>query len=87
MASSRKRVVKTLVPGKLTEHSKNFGLVLCVEKPPQQREYKDKGSGAMRKYSVIVGIGEDGLRQDCVLFGEAAEKVPVISEGTCIGPY
>ena len=87
MASPRSRVVKMLVPGKLTEHSKNFSLVLCVEKAPQQREYKDKANSEMKKYRVIVGIGEDGLRQDCVLFGEANEKTLDIAEGTCFGPH
>ena len=74
-----RRACKALLPGKLTEHSKNFSLVLCVENAPQRREYKDKATSVIKKYVAITGIGEDGLRQDCVLFGEAYDKMPNIS--------
>ena len=82
-----RRSCKALVPGKLTEHSKNFSLILCVENAPQRREYKDKATSVMKKYVAITGIGEDGLRQDCVLFGEAHDKMPDISEGSCFGAH
>ena len=83
----RPRVVKALVPGKLTERSKNFSMVLCVEKAPERREFEHKEKCEMHNYGVIVGIGEDGLRQDCVFFGEAFEKMPVIEPGACFGPH
>ncbi len=73
---------KELMPGKLTAHSKNTFLVLCVENPPLEREYKDKATSVSKKYVAITGIGEDGLRQDCVLFGDAVEKMPNISQGS-----
>ena len=81
MASPRSRVVKQVVPGKLSELSKNFTMVLRVEKPPDLREFKDKVGSGSTKYCVIVGIGEDGLRQDCVFFGEAYEHLPEIAVG------
>ena len=80
-----RRACKALLPGKLTEHSKNFSLVLCVENVPQRREYKDKATSVIKKYVAITGIGEDGLRQDCVLFGEAYDKMPNITQGSCLG--
>ncbi len=73
---------KELMPGKLTAHSKKQNLVLCVENPPLEREYKDKATSVSKKYVAITGIGEDGLRQDCVLFGAAALKMPTISQGS-----
>ena len=80
-----RRELKPLEPGKLTEHSRNFKLVLCVENPPLSREYKDKVTSVIKKYVAITGIGGDGLRHDCVLFGEAYEKMPNITQGSCLG--
>ena len=57
-----RRSCKVLVPGKLMEDSTNFVLILCVESAPQWREYKDNFTFVMKKYVVITGIGEDGLR-------------------------
>ena len=87
MASPLRKAAKLLVPGKLNEHSKNFILVLRVEKVPDQREYKDKANAEVKKYCSVVGIGEDGVRQDCVFFGEAIEKTSDIAEGMCFGPH
>ena len=78
---------KPLQPGNLTEHSRNFKLVLCVENPPLSREYKDKKTSLIKKYVAITGIGGDGLRQDCVFFGEACEKMPNIKQGSCLGAH
>ncbi len=80
-----RRSCKVLVPGKLMEDSTNFVLILCAESAPQWREYKDNFTFVMKKYVVITGIGEDGLRQDCVLFGEAHDKIPHITVGSCFG--
>ena len=81
MASPRGRPVKILAPGKLNELSKNFTLMLLVEKEPQKRSYKNK-DGSDKTYCAFHGIGEDGLRQDCVFFGEAYEKMPEIAQGS-----
>ena len=73
---------KELMPGKLTAQSKKNILVLCVENPPLEREYKDKATSVSKQYASITGIGEDGLRQDCVLFGDAFMKMPKIVQGS-----
>ena len=82
-----RREPKLLEPGNLTEHSRNFKLVLCVEKPPLSREFKDKKTSLIKKCVAITGIGGDGLRQDCVFFGEAYEKMPNITQGSCLGAH
>ena len=87
MASPIRKAARLLVPGKLNEHSKNFMLVLLVEKVPDKREYKDKDNAQVKQYLSIVGIGGDGVRQDCVFFGEAIEKMSDIAEGMCFGPH
>ena len=87
MASPRSRVPKMVAPGKLSEQSKNFTFILLVEKAPEVKEFKDKVGSGFTKYCAIVGIGEDGLRQDCVFFGEANENLPEISVGVCFGPH
>ena len=53
-----------------------------MENPPLEREYKDKATSVSKKYASITGIGEDGLRQDCVLFGDAFLKMPKIEQGS-----
>ena len=87
MASPLRKAAKLLVPGKLNEHSKNFILVLRVEKVPDKREYKDKDNAQMKQYCSIVGIGGDGVRQDCVFFGESIEKTSDIAVGQCFGSH
>ena len=83
MASPRSRLTKPIFPGKLTEQSKHFSMVLCVEKV-DRREWSAKDGPA--QYCVIVGVGEDGHRQDCVFFGESNDNLPDnISVGTCFG--
>ena len=82
-----RRARKALLPGKLTAHSKKISLVLCVENPPLSREYTDKATSVIKRYVAITGIGEDGLRQDCVLFGEAYDKMPNITQGSCLGVH
>ncbi len=57
-----RRLCKVLVPGKLMEDSTNFVLIVCAESAPQWREYKDNFTFVMKKYVVITGVGEDGLR-------------------------
>ena len=85
MASPRGRAPKMIVPGRLTEQSRHFSMVLLVEKV-ERKEFKEKSGSGLIQYCVIVGIGEDGRRQDCVCFGEANENLPDISVGACFGP-
>lgn len=81
MASPRGRQVKMVSPGQLNERSKNFTLMLLVEKEPEKRSYKNKG-GIEKMYCAFHGVGEDGLRQDCVFFGEAYDNMPEIRQGS-----
>ena len=87
MASPRSRLVKILTPGRLNELSKNFTLILFVEIAPRERAYMNKEGSENKKYRAFHGIGEDGLRQDCVFFGEAYDTMPEIAQGSWLSPY
>ena len=81
MASPRGRQVKMVSPGQLNERSRNFTLMLLVEKEPEKRSYKNKG-GIEKMYCAFHGVGSDGHRQDCVFFGEAYDNMPEIRRGS-----
>ena len=87
MASPIRKAVRLLLPGNLNQHSKKIMLVLLVEKVTDKREYKDKDNAQMKQYCSIVGIGGDGVRQDCVFFGESIEKTSDIAVGQCFGSH
>ena len=84
MASPRGRATKPMLPGKLTEQTKNFSMILLVEKVVR-REFREKSGTGVGQYCLIVGIGEDGHRQDCVCFGEAYENLADFSACACFG--